>query len=163
LLVASSVGLPAHILSAADALAPPRDRVILSVTGRIERANAPDRADFDRAGLERLGMTEIVTSTDWTQGKKRFEGPLVRDVLTAVGASGTSVYAVALNGYRFEIPVADFARYPVILALKSDGQYMSVREKGPIWIVYPQDQHPELDNAATKNKWIWNLRTFEVR
>ncbi len=160
---AAAAGLRGLAATAAEPLALPRERVILSISGRIGRTNAAERAELDRPALEGLGMTAIVTATDWTQGKKRFEGPLVRDVLDAVGASGDSIVAVALNDYKFTIPIADFRRYPVILALKMDGAYMSVREKGPIWIVYPQDQFPELDTATTKNKWIWNLRAFEVR
>ena len=59
-------------------------------------------------------------------------------------------------------PVADFARYPVILALKADGQYMTVREKGPIWIVYPLDQNPALRSDTIKSRMVWQLKALVV-
>lgn len=46
-----------------------------------------------------------------------------------VGAKGTSVTAVALNDYVSTIPVEDFKKFNVILAIKLDGNYMTVRER----------------------------------
>jgi hypothetical protein len=41
----------------------------------------------------------------------------------------------ALNDYVTEIPAADARKFGVILALKRDGQYMPVSDKGPIFII----------------------------
>ena len=65
-------------------------------------------------------------------------------LMKRVGASGERVLADALNDYSTEIPVEDFANYSVILALKRNGEYMPVRDKGPLFIVYPFDSNPEL-------------------
>jgi hypothetical protein len=35
-----------------------------------------------------------------------------------------------LNDYATEIPMSDFDRFGVLLALKRDGAYMPVRDKG---------------------------------
>ena len=56
-----------------------------------------------------------------------------------VEATGRRVSVVALNDYASEIPVEDFSKYKVILALKRNGEYMPVRDKGPLFIVYPYD------------------------
>ena len=57
---------------------------------------------------------------------------------------------------------ADFARFGVILALKRDGEYMPVRDKGPLWIIYPQDEYSELRDKSVHQKWIWQIKEFEV-
>ncbi len=147
----------------AESLPQPSGKVILTVSGNIRNTNGDGVAEFDRAMLEALGMTELQTSTEWTTGRLIFEGVLARDLLEAVGADGTAAHAVALNDYAVEIPLADFRDYPVILALKMDGKYMRVRDKGPIWVVYPHEQYDELKAEAIQPRWIWQLRRLEIQ
>lgn len=146
----------------ADPLPRPEGRIILTVTGRIENTNADGRAVFDRAMLEALGVSELVTRTAWTNGRPRFGGVLARKLIEAVGAGGEIAVARAINDYRVEIPLSDFEEYPVLLALKLNGSYMRVRDKGPIWVIYPWDQFPELDNEQTKQKSIWQLKEIHI-
>lgn len=146
-----------------ETLAPPHDEVILTVTGAIANTTAPGRADFDRANLEQLGLTKLVTWTPWTEGEIEFEGVLARRLMAAVGAKGTEVHATALNQYEEAIPLADFQSYDVLFALRMNGRPMRVRDKGPIWIIYPWADHPELDDFLTREKSVWQLTTLDVR
>jgi hypothetical protein len=73
------------------------------------------------------------------------------------------VHAIALNDYEYTIPLEDFDRYDVLLATRVNGQLMRVRDKGPIWIVYPWSGHPELDDFATREKSVWQLNALHVR
>lgn len=144
-------------------LATPQGRPILEVSGSIATKNDGGSAKFDLAMLEKLGVAKVKTSTAWTEGTPQFEGVLVRDLLAAVGATGGTVTAVALNDYKIEIPIADFNKYGVILAYRQDGQELRIRDKGPLWIVYPQDDHPELKTKATQAKWLWQLKELRVK
>jgi hypothetical protein len=155
------------LLSGADAradqtLARPTGPVILTVTGDIGVTNAPGRAEFDRAMLEGLGVKTIATSTSWTSGTHEFPGPLGKAVLAAVGAKGSTLSFVAVNDYKVQIPASDFEHYPAILALKMDGEYMTVRTKGPLWVIYPRDEFPELVTKANDAKWIWQVKAIDV-
>jgi len=141
----------------------PTGPIILTITGAIEHVNAEGRAEFDRAMLKALGTTSFATTTSWTDGKPEFEGVLVRDVLRAVGATGSSIEAIAINDYSVKIPLSDFDRYDVLLALNMNGKKLTHRDKGPIWIVYPRDDHDELHTASTDAKWIWQLTKIDVR
>lgn len=123
----------------------------------------PDGVDMDRATLEAMPQTEIRTSTIWTDGVPVFKGPLVRDVLASVGARGAVVEARALNDYWVSIPMDDFDSHDVILALDMNGEPLSRRDKGPIWIVYPRDDNVELQTQAYNHRWIWQLQTLSVR
>jgi hypothetical protein len=147
----------------ANGLVPPRDRVVLTVTGAIGVTNAPGRADFDLAALERLGLRRLTTWTPWTDGDLRFEGVWARRLMEAVHARGTAVDALALNDYEQTIPLEDFDKYDVLLATRVNGQRLRVRDKGPIWIVYPWSEHPELDDFATREKSVWQLSALHVR
>ena len=152
------------LLSPRAAVPAQESEILLTVTGRIEhRAASGGGVQFDREALERLPQHEITTSTPWTDGVSTYEGPLLCDLLSRLGAEGKVLHARALNDYIVEVPVEDCERYPVILALKRDGQELSRRNKGPVWIVYPRDDFPELQLETVDARWVWQLIELEVR
>ena len=48
------------------------------------------------------------------------------------------------------------------LATRIDGQPMRVKDKGPIWIVYPWSGNPALDTPPFHARSIWQLRSLRV-
>jgi hypothetical protein len=143
---------------AADApLAKPKGEVILSISGKIGITNAGGSAEFDREMLERLGMSSFTTSTPWYPKPVTFEGVLATKVMQAAGATGTTITALALNDYSTEVPIDDFSRYGVLFALKRDGAYMPVRDKGPIFIVYPYDSDADLRSRRYYSRSAWQV------
>jgi hypothetical protein len=147
----------------AEPLPEPKGAVILTVTGAIANKNGHDGARFDREMLEALGMAEVRTSTAWTEGVPVFRGVPVARLLEAVGASGKSLHAVAINNYAIDLDADEMRRYPIILAMEQDGKQLRLRDRGPLWVVLPRDDHPELQPAAQDLKWIWQVRSIEVR
>ncbi len=152
-----------HTRQAHAALAMPSDKVLLTVSGKIGIKNVGDTAQFDRAMLEGLGMHTIKTHTKWDNDVVTFEGPLMSDVMKAVGASGVTAQAIALNDYHTDIPIEDFARYNPILSMKRDGNYMSVREKGPLFVVYPYDSDTELNQQKYYGRSAWQVAQFVIK
>lgn len=136
-------------------------KVLLTVSGNIAAEN--NTVDFDRQALEALGMVSIETSTPWYKGPVKFEGVSLDSLMKAVGAKGERVVAVALNDYSSEIPIEDFAKYKTILALKRDGEYMPVRDKGPLFVVYPYDENPELKSQKFYSRSVWQVAKLIVK
>ncbi|MDH3221935.1 MAG: oxidoreductase [Gammaproteobacteria bacterium] len=147
----------------AGALQAPTGRVILTVSGKITNTNAGDRAEFDRDMLEALGDSELALETPWTDGRQVFNGVLGSKLLDVVGASGNTIAARAINDYQVSIPISDLRNYPVLFALKQNGKYMRVREKGPIWIIYPRETYPELDTDQITDRWVWQLSEIVIK
>jgi hypothetical protein len=141
----------------------PTSRVILTVSGAIGVTNGSGIAELDRQVLESLPMTQLKTTTPWTDGVRTFTGPLVRDLLDFVGATGTKIRARAINDYAVEIPVQDLLSDRVILAMTMDGERLRVRNKGPLWIIYPWSQNQNLQNVEIYARSIWQLREIEVQ
>jgi hypothetical protein len=145
----------------------PQGEVLLTVSGAILRGNARDEqgrleARFDRIMLERLGTTEVVTGTPWHTGKVRFEGVALRVLFDAVGVQGSNVRAVAHNEYSATLPVSDATRYPVILATKANGEAMTLRNKGPLFVIYPFDSDRALHTDMVYLRSVWQLRRLDV-
>lgn len=168
LLLAGVVFSDASRAGPSEPLPKPTGDVILTITGAIGRGNAHDAAgqrvaQFDRAMLEQLGLHRVETNSPWYSSKVRFEGALLRDILAAVGATGSSLHAVAYNDYSTDIPVGDAERYDVILAMKANGDRLTLRNKGPLFVVYPYDSDPALRRDLIYYRSIWQLRQIDVR
>lgn len=161
--VVGAVVLAIAAFAGAASLPAPDEKPILTVVGSIGVTNKDGAAQFDRAMLEALGPVSFETTTPWYSGPVTFEGVPLAKVLKAVEAKGKTLVAVALNNYSAELPVEDAMKYNVILALKRNGEYMSVRDKGPLFIVYPYDSVPELKNQKFYSRSVWQLSRIEVR
>ena len=147
---------------AAPALPSPEDTTVLEVHGNITASNIGEAAHFDMEMLRSLPPVELHTSTAVTDGVRHFEGFLMRDLLALVGAAGDLVNASALNDYTIEIPIDEFERFDVIVAYAMDGKALLPSNKGPLWIVYPRDQHGELQDIRYDYRWVWQLNRLEV-
>lgn len=147
----------------ARALPAPAAAPVLSVGGLIRKPSAGTEAVFDMAMLAGLPQHRIRTRTPWHPGTPEFTGPLLRDLLATVEAGGTVLRMSALNDYRVDIPLDDVRQYDVIVARLVDGKAIAVRDKGPLFVMYPFDVHPQLRNAVYLSRCIWQLRRIEVR
>lgn len=152
-------------LAAGDAIPAPEGRKILAVSGDISAANMDGAAVFDAATLEKIGVVRFTTETAWSDNPITFDGVLLSAVLDVVGAgsAAASLRITALNDYAIDVPIEDAREWPTILALKADGKYMSVREKGPLWLVYPRHMNAEFGNDKFNARWIWQIATIEVQ
>ncbi|MBA2778294.1 molybdopterin-dependent oxidoreductase [Halomonas kenyensis] len=143
-------------------LPPPEGEVLLRVTGNVDNPNVADELHLDRDQLMALSPRVVETQTPWTEGVGRFEGPLFRAVLEAAGAESEYVRVLALNEYEIEIPVSDLQEYDVILAIKRDGEAIAVRDLGPVIVLYPFDEHPELLNETIRHRSVWHVEAVDV-
>lgn len=147
--------------TSAFALDAPKGPVILTVKGAISKTNAGDTAQFDLAMLEALAGRKATMETPWTDGKVTFEGPLLSALLDAVGSTGSLLSVKALNDYAAEVPAED-AKLATMLATRMDGKLMSIRDKGPLMVVYPFDQNPDLYNEKYFSRSVWQIKEIEV-
>lgn len=132
------------------------DDPLLTVVG-------PDRTQtYDHAALQAFGPVSFATSTIWTEGQPAFTGVPLQTILTDAGIDEGTVSAVAINDYAVQIPVDEVtADYPIV-AFQQDGQAMSVRDKGPLWVIYPYDSDPALQSEVTYARSIWQLVRIEA-
>ena len=152
----------ALVHSTAQALDEPKGSVVLTLSGRIRHTNRSGAAAFDMAMLAQLPQRSFSVHTPWYDRARKFSGPLLRDLLAAVGSVGPQLRAVALNDYRVAIPADDAQRFDVLLATQLDDQPMAVRDKGPLFIIYPFDSHATLRNPVYYSRCAWQLKAIEV-
>ena len=140
----------------------PQGSVVLEVHGEIAKANVDGAAHFDLDMLKALPSMRLETTTAVTDGVHRFEGFLMRGLLDLVGAAGSTVTATALNDYVIAFDTDEFDRFDVVVAYEMDGQPLLRSDKGPLWIVYPRDDHAELQDIRYDYRWVWQLIRLKV-
>lgn len=145
------------------ALDKPIGPAVLRISGLVTQPNMQQQAVFDMAMLQALPQHSFTTQTPWYAEPVKFTGPLLRDVLAAAGAKGEGITAIALNDYRTEIPFSDALKYDLIVATLMNDQPMPVREKGPLFLVYPFDSKAELQAATFYNRSAWQLRALQIK
>lgn len=154
----------AFLSQEALALETPNGRVILTITGNITETNSDYGAQFDREMLLELGVGELTTDTPWTEGVNTFRGPRLSALLDAVGAPKDSNLSVtALNDYSANVPAQDAYEHNIMLAMDMNGDRMSVRDKGPIFILYPFAEDPSLNNEVIHNRSVWQVKSIAVK
>jgi hypothetical protein len=150
------------LTSNALALDKPAGDPILTITGHISQTNAGKAATFDLAMLEKLDGRKATMETPWTNGKTEFSGPYLRAILAAAGATGKKLKVKALNDYASEVPFEDAEKLDTILAVRMNGEEMSVREKGPLFLIYPFDKDHSLYNEKYFSRSVWQIKEIEV-
>lgn len=142
----------------------PAGKVLLTISGGTAKPNDGGGVSFDLAQLQKLPSQSFTTKTPWYPAARKFTGVAVGELLAAVGgATSMTVRAVALNDYRVDIPAEDLVRNGAMLAYLLDDQPMAVRDKGPLVIIYPFDDKPQLRSAVHYSRAIWQLRSIELK
>jgi hypothetical protein len=142
---------------------PAGGEIILTIGGAIANWNGDGQAFFDLALLETLPKREIVTETPWTKGKHRFTGVPLDALMDWVGARGKTITAEALNDYAVDVPLEDGKKHGALVVYRMDGVPMLPSDKGPLWILYPFSDHPEIRSETFYQRAVWNLFRMTVR
>jgi hypothetical protein len=150
-------------VAGAAPLKQPEGEVILTISGAVKNANGDNGAEFDAQMLARLPQQTITTNTPWHDGPVKFEGPYLRDIMKAAGASGEIAVVTALDDYSVEMPFADFTDRKPILAMKRDGEIMEPDDQGPLFIIYNYDGDETLATDEFYERSVWSVRRIEVK
>ncbi|WP_010140166.1 hypothetical protein [Oceanicola sp. S124] len=119
-------------------------------------------AEFTLADLEAFPVAEIDTTTNWTDGMQEFTGVPLQILVDAVAPDAKALDLTAINDYAVTIPRDGWDQDYPILAYRNHGQTMSVREKGPLWIVYPYDVSSAYRTDVIHFRSVWQLDRLRV-
>lgn len=149
--------LPATVSATSEVAALPTPLLTLQ--------SAEQTLELTQAQLLALPQQRVATSTAWTSGIKVFEGPLVRDVMALLAVSPAPTASATLrawNDYEVVVKLKDYYQWDAILAHSMDGKGLTLLDHGPLWVVYPRDQHAELQDSRFDHRWAWMLRSITI-
>ncbi len=146
-----------HLLAASESNVVPSPLLALHAGGQ--------NLELSREQLLALPQHRMTTTTAWTSGVKVFEGPLVRDVLALLDVAPAATASATLrawNDYEVAVGIEDYYQWDAILAHRMNGRELTLLDHGPLWVVYPRDEHIELQDSRFDHRWAWMLRSITV-
>lgn len=160
--IAAFCAIFAGPLAAQGTQSGPQGPVVLTVSGDAGLISDDMVAVFDLDMLQNMRAVSFSTSTDWTEGVSEFTGVPLYEVLTGLGVTQGQITARAINDYAVTIEFDEIGEDYPIIAYARDGDVMSVREKGPLWIVFPYDLDGIYRTEQVFAQSIWQLDRLEV-
>ncbi|WP_085836802.1 hypothetical protein [Aquimixticola soesokkakensis] len=145
-----------------QAVAPaPSEEILLTLELAGEGAK---NLSLTRADLLALPQTTFSTTTIWTEGRESFTGPTLADTLSLLGEvpQGAQIDMRAINDYQVTVDHDLLsAKFPII-ALLRNGAPFSVRDLGPLWVVFPYDSEELYREGGAYSMSIWQLVGIRV-
>jgi hypothetical protein len=135
---------------------------ILTISVDLEQEDGGDTFVFDRAALTALPAITFETSTIWTDGVHSWTGVSLQTLALEMGVSDGWFLATAINDYTVEIPLSDAVEGGPIIAYLMDGEEMSIRDKGPLWVIYPYDHDADFRSEVVYSRSIWQLDRLDI-
>jgi hypothetical protein len=157
----------------------PKEMVLLTVGGNINNINrGPFNAEkdtmfarldigfdrafaFDRPLLMRLKQGTVTAVTSELGKAATFTGPLLKEMLAAVGAARAKVSFIAINKYEAYLEPEDIEASDWILALEADGAPLGLGRQGPIWLINTRAPGDE-PNQSHRGHWVWGVFFMRV-
>lgn len=112
--------------------------------------------------LDEMEQIEFTTSTVWTNDKVAFSGVSLKKLLMMYGVTSGKIEMVALNDYSYSIEFDTLEDDAPIVATRMNGETMSIRDKGPFWVVFPYDKDPAYRTEIRYAQSIWQLNRLKV-
>ena len=144
---------------AAEPLAQPAGDVILSIEGKVGKRNSDAGAQLDYAMFESIGLVTRTIVTEWTPSAV-FEGVSGRDLVRHLGIEGDYLLGIAHDDYEVSIPVSDLTEHDTLFAVSMNGERLSIKNKGPVWLLYANQNRPSISPELLNTRMIWQLHTL---
>ncbi|KIN74222.1 putative pterin-binding protein [Sulfitobacter guttiformis] len=140
----------------------------LPVAGKTEQILTVEAngkiASYTLQDLSNLPQAFVKTRNNYVDDITTFSGPTLRSILEQNGIGpNDDIELHALNDFFVSAPAKDAYNYNVILAILMNEKEMSVRDKGPIWVIYPIDEHPELNDDIYNGRLVWQLDKITLK
>lgn len=118
-------------------------------------------------------LRALATTSVWTKDPhntsdfnaiQRFRGVSISKLLDQVGVAPnvTEVTFVARDAFRSTVSLRDLRRYPIIIALERNNQKISRSDGGPLYLVFPYTQFPQLQQKYPDRFWAFYLTDMVV-
>lgn len=109
---------------------------------------------FTFAQLKALPAVQYRATQPQLRRSAVYTGVPLRDLSEIAGLTGRSLRIEADDQFGATIAPKDYQTYPVMLAYLADGQPVTTAQKGPLQVVFPNEQYPR-PFANNGSQWVW--------
>lgn len=113
---------------------------------------------YSLRNLEALPQTERRAMLPDESHVHRWQGVRLSTLLAGFEHGAARYLRVeALNDYSALLPLSDLDAFDPILAYRRDGQAIGIAERGPLFVIYPMLDHPQLRTQVYFNRTVWQV------
>ncbi len=99
---------------------------------------------------------------EYAKKQTRFEGALLRDLVRSLGMQKLdSVVVFTRDGAAHVVSAEDWRKYPIMIATREQGRFLSHQGRMPAQLIYPISEHPELVDAEPRSNWLLEIVRIE--
>ncbi|EAR07971.1 hypothetical protein MED297_04954 [Reinekea sp. MED297] len=132
------------------------DAIVLTIKGNNQVT------ELTMNDLLQTSQESITTATPFFEGEMTFQGPALKTLLNQYGYDYAQITLTALNDYSVTTDKGELTNLDPILAIRQNAQPMSVRDKGPIWVMLPLTEQPELNTPQYHRLMVWQLNRITL-
>ncbi len=135
----------------------------LTIQGQVQK-----RSVWKLSELQKLSKQEIKTTnphnTENREAIQTLQGIAVSQLLekSAVDPDVKEVTFLSSNNYRVTVSLEDLQKYPILLAWARDGKPLTRSEGGPLYLVFPYSNYPELPDKYSDAFWAFYVTDMVV-
>ena len=116
------------------------------------------------AQLESMRAVEYRVAHPHIKRTATFQGVLVEDLAVALGIEGRDLRFEALDDYGAVIKAEDYEDYPILLAYRGDGKPLTIKDKGPLTIIFPIHAHADrFPGVKYGSQWVWYVSRVKAQ
>ena len=134
------------------------EKVLLGIHSNSEQVSE----QYTLGQLQQLPQYEMRVKLPWTNETHTYSGPYLEDVLLMANVSGQWLTMYALDHYQISFHFQRIKKYKPILALRIDEKLLTIRTKGPLWVILPMSEYKELNAAIYHDFMVWQLVKINV-
>jgi hypothetical protein len=147
--------------SVAPSLAVPAGKPMLVLKGAVVGQGGGGQVTADLAGIDALTQHEMTVLEPFLKKRVTFSGVLVSDLLVAAGAgtAATRLEVHAVDDYVMSLTITDLVAQGALLATRSGGREMAVKNGGPSRLVFPDGSRL----GKNVDLWVWSVDVMTVQ
>jgi hypothetical protein len=132
---------------------------------------AGEVAELDGRALDALATSEVVTISPqrsfFPDKPVRFRTIRIRSLLEqffpgVTWPDGETITFLCYDGFRVPVALRDVLDYPIGLAVARDGELLRRSGCGPLYLVFPHTQYPELVDRYPDGSWAFYVTSMFV-
>lgn len=98
----------------------------------------------------------------WEKESATYSGILVDQLLTKFAKEGVNkIVFKAIDDYQIEMDLNTLKDFQILLVTKQNGEYLEVKDKGPMRIVFPDYDASKKEYEDNLPMWMWMINRIE--
>ncbi|MDG6773868.1 hypothetical protein QCB45_05955 [Thiomicrorhabdus sp. ZW0627] len=135
---------------------------VIRFSGQLQ-ASVPKRQTLKT--LERnLPIREYRLYNPWEKSTDNYSGVLLTDLVAKYATPETKAIRFrAIDDYEVTFKKAEWNDFRILLATRKNGRYMTISEKGPLYLVFPDYKDVNKDYEMKLYQWAWMINRIEFK